>query len=330
MTKLALTVACWDYDRVRPLMDGRVQVEGMDLNILPTGPEETFYRAFKHAEFELSELSLSSTLMQMSRGTCAYTPIPVFPSRSFRHSCIYVRADGEIQKPSDMKGKRVAISEYQVTAAMVVRGILQDEYQVKPSDIRWVQAGLEQAGREDKVLWTPPEGVVIEKVADRSIVEMLDAGEIDALVTPRAPSNFDPSGTGPIRRMFPDHDRTEAEYYAKTGIFPVMHVLGIRNDVLDAHPWVAVSLVKAFTQAKDVALHDLNETAALKTSLPFLPAHVSQAVQMIGHDFWPYGLEANRRTLEAQLRWSFEQRLSTRHLSIEELFAPQSTSAFKI
>lgn len=330
MGELQLTVACWDYDRIRPLMDGRVRAEGLDLNFLPLPPEETFYRAFRFAEFEISELSMSSTLMQLSRGTCAYTPLPIFPSRSFRHSCIYVRDGGQISKPEDMKGKRVAISEYQVTAAMVIRGILADDYGVQPSDILWVQAGLEEAGREDKIDWQPPSGVTIEKVNDQSIVQMLDAGEIDALITPRAPSNFNPAGTGRVRRMFPDHAAVEADHFRRTGLFPIMHMVGVRNDILTAHPWIAGSLVKAFAKAKAIALDDLNQTAALKTSLPFLPAHVSEATQLFGPDFWPYGLEPNRKILDAMTRWSFEQGLSTRRVGIDELFAPQSVSSYKI
>lgn len=330
MTSLNLTVACWDYDRVRPLMDGRLRAEGVDLNFLSLPPEETFYRAFKFAEFDVSELSVSSTLMQMSRGTCAYTPIPVFPSRSFRHSCIYIREGGAIQTPRDLKGKRVAISEYQVTAALVIRGILQDDFGVHPSDIRWVQAGLETAGREDKVDWVPPDGVVIEKINDRSIVDMLDAGEIDALITPRAPSNFDATGNGRVRRMFPNLEEVEKDYYRRTGLFPIMHLIGIRNDVLAKNPWVAGSLVKAFTAAKNVALDDLNQTAALKVALPFLPQQVSDVIQLFGRDFWPYGVGPNRKMLETLLRWSYEQGLSARLLSIEELFAPQSMAAYKI
>ncbi len=330
MNELRLTVACWDYDRVRPLMDGRVRADGASLNFLPLTPEETFFRAFRNAEFEVSELSLSSTLMMLSRGKCDYTPIPIFPSRSFRHSCIYVRAGSGIERPEQLKGRRVAIPEYQVTAAMVARGLLADEYGVQPQDLHWVQAGLEQVGREDKIHFQPPAGVTIEKINDRTIVELFEKGEVDAMISPRAPRSFDPAGGGLIQRLFPDPGAVEAAYYRKTGIFPIMHVLGIRNDVLAANPWLPGSLVKAFTQSKNMALADLADVTALKVALPFLPSHVTEAHRLFGADFWAYGVEANRKPLEAAVRWSYEQGLSARRLSVEELFAPQSLASFKV
>jgi 4,5-dihydroxyphthalate decarboxylase len=330
MAKVQLSVACWDYDRIRPLMDGRVVAEGLDLVFLPLTPEEAFFRAFRHAEFDVSELSLSTTLMTLSQGKCPYMPIPVFPSRAFRHSCIYVRPGAGIATPQDLKGRRVGIPEYQVTAAMVARGVLADEYGVQPKDLHWVQGGMDEPGRIDKVQWTPPAGLTLDKVMDRSLGELIAAGELDAIVAPRAPRAFRPAGDGPLVRLFPDHERVEADWYGKTGIFPIMHVLGVRHDVLGRHPWVAMSLVKAFTAAKDMALADLAQVAALKTSLPFLPAHVAQAHRLFGTDFWPYGVDANRRTLDAELRWSHEQGLSTRKVEIADLFAPQSVLGHRV
>lgn len=330
MNELRLTVACWDYDRVRPLMDGRLRADGASLNFLPLTPEETFFRAFRNSEFEVSELSLSSTLMMLSRGECAYTPIPIFPSRSFRHSCIYVRRGSGIERPEQLKGRRVAIPEYQVTAAMVARGLLADEYGVQPQDLQWVQAGLEQVGREDKIHFQPPVGVSIEKINDRTIVDLFEEGEVDAMISPRAPRSFDPAGGGLIQRLFPEPGPVEAAYYRKTGIFPIMHVLGIRNDVLASNPWLPGSLVKAFTLSKNMALAELADVTALKVALPFLPSHVTEAHRLFGADFWAYGLEANRKSLEAAVRWSYEQGLSARRLSVEELFAPQSLASFKV
>lgn len=332
MNELELTVACWDYDRVRPLIDGRVKPDGIKLNFLTLPPEDVFFRAFRHLEFDVSELSFSTTLMTLSRDVCPYTPIPVFPSRSFRHSCIYVRRGSGIEKPSDLIGRRVAISEYQVTAAMVARGILADEYGVHARDVQWVQAGLEQAGRIEKVAWTPPEDVNITKIGDRSIMELWDAGEVDALITPRAPSRFDADidGSGTIQRLFPDHATQEAQWYQKTGIFPVMHMLGLRNDIMQRHPWAAVSLLRAFTKAKDIALADLGQTAALKISLPFLPAYFKQTQSLFGEDFWSYGVHANRTALDTQLRWSHEQGLSHRRVAIEELFPASCLEDFKV
>ncbi|MPW06108.1 ABC transporter substrate-binding protein [Paraburkholderia sp. CNPSo 3155] len=329
MSSPRFSLACWDYDRVRPLMDGHVRVDGADLNFLALTPEETFFRAFRNAEFEITELSLSTTLMTMSRGECPYTPIPVFPSRSFRHSGIYVRAGSGIKTPEDLKGRRVATPEYQVTAAMVARGILQDEYGVHPSDVEWIQAGLTSTNRIDKVNFIPPSGVTIEKIRDRTIPELFERGEIDALVSPRAPKGFDPSGDGSVQRLFTDPN-AEADYFKKTGIFPIMHLIGVRNDVLAANPWLPSSLMKAFTKAKDIALNELAEATALKIAMPFLPAQVTALHQTFGPDFWPYGVEANRATLEASVRWSFEQGLSARQMTVEELFAPQSLASFQV
>ena len=326
---LNLTIACWDYDRVRPMMDGRVRIEGAVANFLSLAPEETFFRAFRDGEFEVSELSLSSTLMQLSRGECRYTPIPVFPSRSFRHSSIYIRVGSGIERPQDMSGRRIAVSEYQVTAAMTARGLLQDEYGVRPSDIHWIQAGLEQAGRQDKVGWVPPADVRIDKVADRTIAELIDDGTVDGFISPRAPSWFAPA-QGKVRRLFPEDGSHEADWYHKRGVFPIMHVIGIRSDVLAANPWVANSLVNAFIAAKDIALSELAEVNALKISLPLLTAHVAAARQLFGADFWSYGLDKNRSTLETQLRWSFEQGLSTRPLGVDELFAPSTLARYRV
>lgn len=327
---LTLTVACGDYDRIRPLQNETVRVDGARLNILSLTPEEIFFRALGHAEFDVCELSLSSTLMLLSRDACPYTPLPIFPSRSFRHSCLYVRAGSGIEQPKDLKGRKVAIPEYQVTAAMVARGILSDEYNVLPQDMEWVQAGQMQAGREEKVIFEPPPGVTMHKVSDRSCMQLLEAGEVDALIAPRAPAGFDPAGGGLIRRLFPDPAVVEEAYYRKTGIFPIMHWLAIRNDLLERHPWLPASLVKAFTRAKDMALAELADVTALHVALPFLPSHVAAAHRLFGPDFWPYGLHANRKTLEASVRWSHEQGLSKRRLDVDTLFPPQSLASFKV
>lgn len=327
---LHLTVACGDYDRVRPLKDETVRVDGARLNILSLTPEEIFFRALGHAEFDVCELSLSSTLMLLSRDECPYTPLPIFPSRSFRHSCIYVRDGAGIEKPEDLRGRRVAIPEYQVTAAMVARGILADEYGVQPSDVEWVQAGLFEPGREEKVTFTPTAGVTLRRVTDRNCTDLFESAEVDALIAPRAPAGFDPAGNGLIRRLFPDPVVVEEAYYRKTGIFPIMHWLVIRNDLLERHPWLPASLVKAFTCAKDMALAELADVTALNVALPFLPSHVSAAHRLFGPDFWPYGLEANRKTLEAQVRWSWEQGLSARQIDVDTLFPPQTLASFKV
>ena len=329
MSKLNLTIACWDYDRVRPLMDGRVRVEGCEVNVIPLAPEEVFFRAFRNAEFEVSELSLSSYMMAHARGTGRYTAIPVFLSRLFRHSSIYIRTDRGIAKPADLRGRRIGVPEYQMTAALVARGVLQDEYGVNPAEIRWLRGGLEQPGREEKQQIDLPAGVVVETERERSLSDLLEAGLIDGLITARAPDCF--GRAAHVGRLFADAAAAERAWYRKTGIYPIMHAVGVRKDVLAAHPWVAASLQKAFTAAKDMALAELDSReVALKISLPFLSEHVAATRATLGPDFWPYGHGPNRVTLAAMTRWSFEQGLTSRQLDPAELFAPGTLEAAKI
>ncbi|HEX5065984.1 MAG TPA: PhnD/SsuA/transferrin family substrate-binding protein, partial [Myxococcota bacterium] len=298
MSELALSVACQGYDRVRALFDGRVRIEGCRANFLPLGPEEAFFRAFRHGEFDVSELSFSSYLMTLDRGDPEYVALPVFPSRMFRHSAIYVRSDRGITAPKDLKGRTVGVPEYQVTAAVWVRGMLQDEYGVQPSELRWRSGGLEEPGREEKLPLALPASIELQPIpAGKTLSRMLEEGEIDALVAPRAPSCFARGAAG-VARLFPDFRAVEQAYFAKTGLFPIMHVIGIRRRLCDAHPWLAASVAKAFAEAKAFALRELSDVTALAASLPWLPAEVEDTRRRMGADWWPYGVDANRRTLE--------------------------------
>ncbi|MEE8434419.1 MAG: ABC transporter substrate-binding protein [bacterium] len=324
MTKLSLTVACWDYDRTRALMDGRVAIEGCDINYIPLPPEELFFRAFRHQKFDVSELSLSTYTLQRSRGAAHYSAIPVFVSRSFRHSALYRRTDRGIDTPQDLKGRKVGVPEYQVTAAVWVRGILHDEYGVAPEDISWVTGGLEEPGGEEKVPFQPPAGVPVAHAPQgKTLSGMLAAGELDALVCYRPPSCY-LRGDPAVGRMFEDYRRAEQSYYQKTGIFPIMHVIGIRNTLLEAYPWLAASVFKAFLEAKELSVRELSVLNALKITLPWVEAETKATMALMGEDFWPYGVPGNEKTLAAFLRYAHQQGITASEVAIEDLFVPST------
>jgi 4,5-dihydroxyphthalate decarboxylase len=326
--KLPLTVACWDYDRTRQLFDGQVAIEGCDTNMLCLPVEETFFRALRSTEFDVAELSLSSYTMMRSRGTCPYVAIPVFLSRMFRHSAIYVRADSRLRSPEDLRGKTVGVPEYQLTAPVWVRGILQDEYGLQPHEMHWRTGGVETPGRHEKVSFAAPAGVQVEAIAATDTLDQqLMDGRIDALIAPRAPGSF---ATGQSVRLFKNLRETERAYFEKTRIFPIMHVVGIRAPLLEQHPWLAGSVFKAFRQAKDHALRELSEVGALKTSLPWLTSEYDETVAAMGRDFWQYGVQANKPALEAFLRYHHQQGLSSRMMQVGELFAPSTEEQFVI
>ena len=330
MPKLPLTFACWNYDRTRALFDGRVAVEGVDLNYLSLPPEENFFRMLRHREFELAELSLSSYTLSLFRESPPFIAIPVFPSRMFRHSCIFVHAGSGIREPKDLVGKRVGIPEFQMTAPTWIRGILSDEYGVPVTSLRYFTGGEEEPGRPEKIaLSLPPEFRVEPIPADKTLSQMIDSGEIDALYTARAPSTFF-NGSSRVRRLFENYHETERAYYLKTRIFPIMHVVVIRRDVYERNRWLPQSLLKAFTLAQRETYEDLRELGALKAMLPWLVHHVDETEQLMGRDFWPYGLEPNITTLRTFLRYSFEHGLSKRLLEPAELFAPESLESAKI
>jgi 4,5-dihydroxyphthalate decarboxylase len=330
MAKLPMSLACWDYDRTRGLMEGRIPVDGIDLTYLNLPVEETFFRMLRHQEFDVAEMSLSSYTLSLTRENPPFIAIPVFPSRFFRHSCIYVNRDAGIREPKDLIGKRVGTPEYVMTAAVWIRGILADHYKVPVSGPGYFSGGLEDGGRPDKShLSLPPEIRLQAIPVTRTLSQMLEAGELDALYTARMPSCF-ARGSAKVARLFPEYDGVEREYYATSKIFPIMHTVVIRRDVYTKHPWMAQSLLKAFTSSQREAYSELQETAALKTMLPWLTRHLEDTRKLMGEEFWPYGLEPNRHVLETFLRYHFEQGLSKRLLKPEELFAPESLESFKI
>lgn len=330
MPKLRLTLACWDYDRTRALADGSVALDGIDLNYLALPVEETFFRMLRYREFDAAEMSLSSYTVSLFRDPAPFVAIPVFPSRAFRHSSIYVSAASGIAEPRDLIGKRIGTPEYQMTAPVWIRGILQDEYGIDPASVEYWTGGEEQPGRDEKLALDLPARFRLKPIGPgNTLSAMLAAGEIDALHTARMPSSYH-TRPGSVRRLFEDFVEVERAYFRKTRIFPIMHTIVLRREVYEANRWTARSLYKAFAAAQRKTYDDLANTAALKVMLPWLMAHVEDARREMGDDWWAYGLEPNRRVLETFLRYHHEQGLSPRRLSPDELFAPETLEAFKI
>jgi 4,5-dihydroxyphthalate decarboxylase len=322
MANLKLTLACWDYDRTRPLMDGRVKPEGIDLDIKVLRPRETFQRMLDRREFDISELSLASYTALKGRGACPFVGVPVALSKIFRHSCIYVRSDAGIKTPQDLKGKRVGTSQYSSTGLVFMRGMLRHDYGVMPEDMHWHMGGLNSFVEPPLIPLNLPKSVRLDFLKTGQTLEaMFAAGELDALLSLYIPKLF-LSGSPRIARLFPNYKEAEQDYYRRTGIFPIMHIVVVREDVHRAHPWVASSIYRAFCQARDLAVEGLYDTDALRVALPWLIDHVEQTRRVFGQDFWPYGLEPNRPTFEAIGRYVHEQGLSPRIVSADELFAP--------
>lgn len=330
MGKLSISLACCDYDRTHAIFDGRAPIEGCEVYATPMAPEEAFHRAFKYQEFDVTELSLSSTIMTTARGECPYIGVPAFVSRLFRHSSIYIRTDRGINGPEDLKGKIVGLPEYQMTANLWVRGILQDEHGVKPSDIRWRNGGLEEAGREERSRLSLPDDVELESIPkDQTLTQWLEEGKIDALLSARAPSCF-LRGAPNVDRLFPNYPEIERAYFGKTGIFPIMHIIGIRRGLYEKHPWLAVNVYNAFVKAKAICMEELNQIGHLHASLPWPVAAYNEAVEVMGADYWSYGVDANAKVIDTITRYSHEQGMSERRVTAEDLFAPSTFDISKV
>ena len=330
MSKLKLSFACWNYDRTRALMDGTVQPDGIDLNYLNLPVEETFFRMARHREFDVAEMSLSSYCVSLNRLEKPFIALPIFPSRFFRHSSIYVNAASGINEPKDLIGKRIASPEYQMTAPVWIRGILQDHYGVPVDAQPYLYGGEEETGRVEKLKLDLPPNFKLQAIGPtQTLSQMLHDGEIDALYTARMPSSFK-RNDGRVERLFENYAEVERAYWRETSIFPIMHTIVMRREVYEANRWIAQSLTKAFFESQRRTYDDLAETAALKSMLPWLVAHVEETRREMGENWWPYGLDRNRKTLETFTRYHFEQGLSKRQLRLDELFAPESLEAFKI
>jgi len=321
MGKLRLTIAFWDYDRVRPLIDGTIQPEGIELAPIISGPSETFFRMLRHKEFQVSELSLSNYTMLRSRGDDTFTAIPVFPSRQFRHSCIYVNRNAGINEPKDLIGRRVGVPDYSMTAAVFARALLLHEYGVEPEKIEWFSGTQDGLQRPTRINFELPGVKLTRMPVEQDMGPMLETGEIDAIISPNAPKAL-ARPDSPVRHLFPNYRQVERDYFTKTGIFPIMHTIVLRKDVYEAHPWAARSLFEAFVKAKEWAYEQLMETDALKLTLPWVVAETEDMRRLMGRDFWPYGVELNRVSIEAVPQYLYEQHLAPRKPSVEELFPP--------
>ena len=327
MTKLQLSIAMGDYDRTRPIHDGRVMIDGVDPITQLLSPEEMFFRAFRHEAFDVSEISFSSYCVKLARGEQPYVALPVFLSRAFRHTSIYVRSDRGIEKPEDLKGRRIGIAEYQLSANVWARGILEDDFGVRPSDIVWVRGGMDTPGRQEKISLNLPDDVSVEAAPEGATLNgLLAEGAIDGFIGPRSPRCF-AEGHPQVRRLFPDSVAAAEDYHRRTGVFPIMHLLGLRRELAAIHPWLPGALFKAFNAAKALAQTALSDTSAPKVTMPFVEDNLMRTRAVMGPDFWSYGLSGNEGTLDAFLDHHHRQGLSSRRLSVAELFHPGSTES---
>lgn len=320
MPDLPLTLACWDYDRTRPLIDGRVKAEGIALDVRLMRPQQAFQAIQQRKEFHAAEMSLATYVALKARGDCPFVGIPVMLSKMFRHSCIYVRSDGDIRTPGDLKGKRAGCTQFASTGVVFMKGMLRHEYGIEQSDMSWWVGGLHEPVPPPA---TPPAalpGVLMQYVpAGKTLEDMFKAGELDVLFSNHFPALWTKGWPG-IRRMFPDYKRGEQDYFQRTKIFPIMHTVVMREDVYREHPIVAKSLYRAFCEARDLAVNGLYDTDALRLSLPWLIDHVEEAHATLGPDFFAYGLEPNRPALTAIGQYMHEQGLAPRVVAPEELF----------
>jgi len=322
-----LTLAVSDYDHVRDLTSGRVRVDGVALTCLQLPVEEIFFRFTAFREWQVSELSLTKYVAMIGSGDESVAAIPVFPSRVFRHSAFYVARGGPIREPADLVGARVGVPEWFQTAGVWARGLLVREFGLRLTDLRWVQAGVNQAGRQEQ--FAPPTDVSITVVRDRCLDDMLTAGDLDAIISAHPPTHSD-GPDAPIVPLFPDAAEREQDWYRRTGIYPIMHVVVLRRDVLDAHPWAATNLYRGFVQARDRSLARAADLNASRFPVPWLPAYARRMAEMFGGDPLPYGIEPNRRTLEAFLGYAHEQGISPGLLAVDDLFPANVRQQYRI
>ncbi|MQB00634.1 MAG: ABC transporter substrate-binding protein [Actinobacteria bacterium] len=319
MTDLHVAYAGHLSDRVYDLYSRATRPTGLEFDFTPLPPVEAFRRMLE-GEFEVGELSLSTYIIHRSRGDERFIAIPAFPSRVFRHRAIYVNTRAGIQAPGDLRGRKVGVPEYQMTAAVWARGALQHEYGLDPKEMIWVTGGLKEAGRRPLVAVDVP-GVSVEPVHDRSLNDLLLAGEIDAIIAPHAPPAFD-AGDPRVARLFPDYRQVERAYFERTRIFPIMHTVVLKRSFYDEVPWAAASLFDAFHEAKQNCLQRLRAVEPLPISLPWIDVEVEATRTLFGDDFWPYGVEENRLVLETACRYVEEQGLG-RSLDVDDLFVTE-------
>ena len=329
MPDLQLSIAVGDYDHIRDFTSGRVRTEGISLVPSHLPVEEMFFRFVKFQEWDMAEMSFAKAISLMSQPDPWLALIPVFPSRAFRHSSIYVRADRGIHSPADLSGKKVGIPEWAQTAAIYSRGMLASEYGLDLRSIDWYQAGVNDPGRREKVQIQLPNGIRYTPRPDASLSGMLASGELDAVLSARAPRAFleHPSL---VRRLFPDYRAVEWAYWKKTGVFPIMHVIAIRREVYERNRWIAGNLIRGFEIAKNRSLERVADITASSVPLPWVSDYAAQSREVMGEDFWPYGIEPNQVTLEVFSRYAWEQGITTRHMALDEIFVPESLQRVKV
>jgi 4,5-dihydroxyphthalate decarboxylase len=318
MANLRLNFACGPYDRTNALRDGSIKPDGIDLNYITQQPAEIFWRMLQYQEFHASEMSLSNYTSLVSDGNAPFIAIPVFPSRVFRHGYFFINTKKGIEKPADLAGKRGGVPEYSMTAAVYMRGLLQHEYGVMLNQIEWLQGRADRLGHA-----LPPDIRLTQATAGTELGDLLDRGELDFLMTANNPLSFR-RGSPNVKRLFPNYAEAEKDYYRRTKIYPIMHTVVIRREIYERDPWVALSLYKAFLRAKDYSFRLLLETGSPKASFAWLQPMIEEEQAIIGKDWYPYGIEANRPTIEALLQYTSEHGLSARRLKLEELFAPST------
>lgn len=322
MTKLSVSVACAGYDRTWPLITQRVPIEGCDANYFVLDPAEAFIRAYRSQDFDITELSASSHILTTARGDAPYVAVPAFVSRVFRHSSFYIRTDRGIRSAADLRGKTVGVPEYQMTAGLWARGLLSDEFGVTAQQVHWRRGGVDHPGGAERTGIDLPPDIDLQSIRDGATLSgMLVDGELDAIIATSAPAAF-VKRSPHIGRLWPDFRAAEEDYFKRTKLFPIMHLIGIRRTLVERHPWLGPSVLKAFTRAKAIALGELEDSGISRASLPWLASDVARSQQVIGRDMWPYGYSANREEIGCMLRWSVEQGLSHRLVKAEELFAP--------
>lgn len=316
------------YDHLRALETGAVPVEGVDLTTLILPVEEIFFRFLRYREWHISEMSFAKYLALRAAGDSSLIAIPVFPSRICRHSSIYVRPDGP-SKPEELAGGRIGVPEWAQTASVYTRALLQHEWGIPLQDVSWFQSGVNTPGRKEKVVLNLPKGISLTAVVDRSLDEMLRNGDLDAIFSARAPVSFE-RDEAQVVRLFPDYRSVEREYVVRTGIFPIMHVIVLRSDVIEQAPWVAANLYTAFCEAKRLSVERLSEVLHPRLPLAWVPSLMDEMRDVFGGEPFPYGVDKNRTTLEAFTRWAHEQGVASRLVQPEELFAPQVLERYKV
>ncbi len=329
MSRIPLTLASSHYDHVTDLANGRVPVEGVDLTFLTLQIEEIFFRQFNYGDFDASEVSMGKYCSLVSQGNSPLTAIPVFPSRVARHSSIYIRRDGPVKTPQDLAGKRIGIPEWAQTASVYSRGFIQHQYGIDLASIEWIQAGVDQPGRLEKVKLNLPNGIRYRSAPDKSLSGMLVSGEIDAALSAHAPSCFE-HGHPNVSRLFEDYLDIEMQYVKETGIYPIMHTIAIKRGIAEKNPWVAANLFKAFDEARRRSVERALNNTSSTLPLPWGYEFAKRMQAIVGKDLMPYGVEANRVTLDAFLQYAHEQGVCHRRLTPDELFPASVQKSFRV